>query len=163
RLRLLEAITLTLERGAAPGASPAGPVVLSHEDPLLLELRQEIIDACRPDVLLARSADVLLALISSVHRGEYLGFAADALVVLARVGVPAIPPLLSRLVDKRWFVVRNALYTLRKIGHASAFPAIVAVLEHPDPRVRLEAVRVAIQVDRGAARAPVLRRVHDPD
>src|SRR5438552_587962 len=266
RLRLLEAITLTLERGAEPGASPAGPVLRPHADPPLLALRQAIIDACRPDVLLARSAVVLLALISSVHRGEYLGFAADALVelarealaggqpdlvlrvlrslvfddtpelsrepptptmlirrklagpshvslvvdllrrdspmgpmdvateylrftgpegvevftallaeepdrrvrirmceVLARVGVPAIPPLLSRLVDKRWFVVRNALYTLRKIGHASAFPAIVAVLEHPDPRVRLEAVRVAIQVDRGAARAPVLRRVHDPD
>src|SRR5256884_1773635 len=83
--------------------------------------------------------------------------------VLARVGVPAIPPLLARLADKRWFVVRNALYTLRKIGHASAFPAIVAVLEHPDGRVRLEAVRVAIQVGGAAARAPVLRRVHDPD
>src|SRR2546430_2950038 len=40
--------------------------------------------------------------------------------------VSAILPLLSRLADKRWFVVRNALYTLRKIGHASAFPAIVA-------------------------------------
>ena len=59
--------------------------------------------------------------------------------------------------------MRNALYTLRKIGHASAFPAIVAVLEHPDPRVRLEAVRVAVQVGGAAARAPLLRRVHDPD
>src|SRR5437762_3158292 len=83
--------------------------------------------------------------------------------VLARVGVPAIPPLLSRLGDQRWFVVRNALYTLRKIGHASAFPAIVPVLEHAHARVRLEAVRVAIQVGGPAARAPVLRRVHDPD
>jgi hypothetical protein len=266
RLRLLEAITLTLERRAEPGASPAEPVLLSHVDPLLLELRQEIIDACRPDVLLARSADVLLALIGSVHPGENPGFAADALgeitrealaggqpdlalrvlrsvttgsapevsresttpttlirrnlaghshvslvvdllrrdpptgpmdvateylrlvgqegveaftallaeephrrvrirmcEVLARVGMAAIPALLSRLNDKRWFVVRNALYTLRKIGHASAFPAIVAVLEHPHPRVRLEAVRVAIQLGGGAARAPVLRRVHDRD
>src|SRR5438309_6330881 len=266
RLRLLEAITLTLERGAEPGASPAGPVVLSHEDPLLLELRQEIMDACRPEVLLARSADVLLALVSSAHRAESPEFAFDALAeiarealaggqpdlalrvlrsvatdatpetsqnpptpttlfrgkvaghshvslivdllrrdpptgpldiateylrlagpegvevftallaeqphrririrmceVLARVGVPAIPSLLSRLDDKRWFAVRNALYTLRKIGHASAFPAIVTVLEHPHPRVRLEAVRAAIHVGGAAARAPLLRRVHDPD
>ncbi|OLB05513.1 MAG: hypothetical protein AUH14_08675 [Candidatus Rokubacteria bacterium 13_2_20CM_69_15_1] len=266
RLRLLEAITLTLERRAEPAASPAEPTLLSQADPLLLELRQEIIDACRPDALLSRSADVLMALIGSVHPGEYTGFAAEALgeiarealagdqadlalrvlrsvaidathevsresatrtalirrklaehshvslvanllrrepptgpmefapeylrlagpeavevftalladephrrvrirmcEVLARVGVPAIPPLLSRLGDKRWFVVRNALYTLRKIGHASAFPAIVPVLEHAHARVRLEAVRVAIQVGGGAARAPVLRRVHDPD
>jgi len=84
RLRLLEAITLTLERGVEPGASPAGPALLSHQDPLLLELRQEIIDACRPDVLLARSADVLLALVGSVHPGEYPGFAADALAEIAR-------------------------------------------------------------------------------
>ena len=266
RLRLLEAITLTLERRAEPAASPAEPTLLSQADPLLLELRQEIIDACRPDALLSRSADVLMALIGSVHPGEYTGFAAEALgeiarealagdqadlalrvlrsvaidathevsresatrtalirrklaehshvslvanllrrepptgpmevapeylrlagpeavevftalladephrrvrirmcEVLARVGVPAIPPLLSRLGDKRWFVVRNALYTLRKIGHASAFPAIVPVLEHAHARVRLEAVRVAIQVGGPAARAPVLRRVHDPD
>jgi HEAT repeat protein len=60
-------------------------------------------------------------------------------------------------------VVRNALYTLRKIGHGSAFPAIVAALDHPDSRVRLEAVRAAIQVGGAAARAPVLRRVHDPN
>src|SRR5438034_10394044 len=66
--------------------------------------------------------------------------------VLARVGVPAIPSLLSRLDDKRWFAVRNALYTLRKIGHTSAFPAIVAVPEHPHPRPRVEAVRVAFHV-----------------
>ena len=257
---------MTLERRAEPAASPAEPTLLSQADPLLLELRQEIIDACRPDALLSRSADVLMALIGSVHPGEYTGFAAEALgeiarealagdqadlalrvlrsvaidathevsresatrtalirrklaehshvslvanllrrepptgpmefapeylrlagpeavevftalladephrrvrirmcEVLARVGVPAIPPLLSRLGDKRWFVVRNALYTLRKIGHASAFPAIVPVLEHAHARVRLEAVRVAIQVGGPAARAPVLRRVHDPD
>jgi len=266
RQRLLEAITLTLERDADPGASPAGPSLLSHSDPLLLELRQEIMDACRPEVLLARSADVLLALVSSAHRAESPEFAFDALAeiarealaggqpdlalrvlrsvatgatpeasqnpptpttlfrgkvaghshvslvvdllrrdppmgpmdiateylrlagpegmevftallaeqphrririrmceVLARLGVPAIPSLLSRLDDKRWFAVRNALYTLRKIGHASAFPAIVAVLEHPHPRVRLEAVRAAIHVGGAAARAPLLRRVHDPD
>src|SRR5216110_1457686 len=258
RLRLLEAITLTLERGTELGAPPAGPALLSHKDPLLLELRQEIMDACRPDMLLARSADVLLALIGSVQPADSPGFAVDSLAeiarealaggqpdlalrvlrsvaadpptstalirgklaghshvsllvdllrrdpptgpmdvaseylrlagpegaeaftallaeephrririrmceVLARVGVPAIPSLLSRLNDKRWFVVRNALYTLRKIGHASAFPAIVPVLEHAHARVRLEAVRVAIQVGGPAARAPVLRRVHDPD
>src|SRR6266850_321624 len=266
RQRLLEAITLTLERDADPGASPAGPSLLSHSDPLLLELRQEIMDACRPEVLLARSADVLLALVSSSHRAESPEFAFDALAeiarealaggqpdlalrvlrsvatdatpeasqnpptpttlfrgkvaghshvslivdllrrdpptgpmdiateylrlagpegmevftallaeqphrririrmceVLARLGVPAIPSLLSRLDDKRWFAVRNALYTLRKIGHASAFPAIVAVLEHPHPRVRLEAMRAAIHVGGAAARAPLLRRVHDPD
>ena len=258
RLRLLEAITLTLERGTELGAPPAGPALLSHKDPLLLDLRQEIMDACRPDMLLARSADVLLALIGSVQPADSPGFAADSLAeiarealaggqpdlalrvlrsiaadpptsttlirgklaghshvsllvdllrrdpptgpmdvaseylrlagpegaeaftallaeephrririrmceVLARVGVPAIPSLLSRLNDKRWFVVRNALYTLRKIGHASAFPAIVPVLEHPHPRVRVEAVRVAVHVGGAGARAPLLRRVHDPD
>src|SRR5256712_63204 len=69
RLRLLEAITLTLERGAEPGASPAGPALLSHKAPLLLELRQALIDPCRPAVLLARSAASLPALVSSLPPG----------------------------------------------------------------------------------------------
>src|SRR3989454_6900039 len=42
RLRLLEAVTLTLERGAEPGASPAGPALPPHKEPLLLQLRPEI-------------------------------------------------------------------------------------------------------------------------
>ncbi len=83
--------------------------------------------------------------------------------VLARVGVPAIPSLLSQLDDKRWFVVRNALYTLHKIGHVLPVPTVIATLEHPHPRVRLEAVRVAIRGGGAATRTALLRRVHDPD
>jgi hypothetical protein len=259
RLRLLEAITLTLERGADPAATADESNPLSPKDPLLVELRQEIMDACRPEALLARSADVLLALLTSTPPPEGGGSAADALAelarealagtqpdlalrvlravpadaatepatlipaklaeqghvslvvallrrdppagpmdfateylrltgaagvetftallateplrrvrirmceVLARLGPPAVPSLVARLADKRWFVVRNALYTLRKIGDASAFPAAVGVLEHRHARVRLEAVRVAVQLGGTAARTTVLRRVHDAD
>jgi HEAT repeat protein len=82
--------------------------------------------------------------------------------VLARVGAPAIPSLLAQLDDKRWFVVRNAIYTLRKIGHASAVPAIMAMLEHSHARVRLEAVRVTCRLG-GAAAGALLGRIHDQD
>ena len=266
RLRLLEAITSMLEHGAEPEAPLARPGPLVDNDPVLRELREEILDACRPEALLARSVNVLLALLSSIDPAEYLGFAGDALAeiarealadgqsdlalrilrsvatdatpevsqevptpttltrhklagpshvslvvdllrrdpttgpmdvateylrlagpeaieaftallaeephrriririceVLARVGVPAIPSLLSQLDDKRWFVVRNALYTLHKIGHVLPVPTVIATLEHPHPRVRLEAVRVATRGGGAATRTALLRRVHDPD
>src|SRR3989441_1072036 len=165
RLRLLEAITLTLEPGAGAWASPAGPgpsnvslvVDLLRREPPMgpMDVATEYLRFAGPE-----GVEVFTALLAEEpHRRVRIRMCE----VLARVGAPAIPPLLSRLADKRWFVVRNALYTLRKIGHASVFPAIVAVLEHPDPRVRLEAVRVAVQVGGAAARAPGLRPVHDPD
>src|SRR2546422_473691 len=172
RLRLPEASTLTPERGPPsppppppllPPRSRAGPppfplvVAPPGGNPPMgpMDVATEYLRFAGPE-----GVEVFTALLAEEpHRRVRIRMCE----VLARVGVSAILPLLSRLADKRWFVVRNALYTLRKIGHASAFPAIVAALEHPDPRVRLEAVRVAVQVGGAAAKAPVLRRVHDPD
>lgn len=62
RERFVEAVTLMVSRRSEVGAGPLPPGLLPREDPLLMELRQEILDACRSDTLLERSADVLLAL-----------------------------------------------------------------------------------------------------
>lgn len=65
---------------------------------------------------------------------------------LARVGPAAVPVLATRLGDPRWHVVRNALYTLRRIGPAAASAPIASAFVHPHPRVRREAIRTAIAV-----------------
>ena len=245
RRRLVQAITDTLREGGEP-AAPG--LLLERDDPLMVELRQEMIDACQPDILLERSADLLLALAMSEGRDEHAGFSIEALEeivgealgrgnlaltvrvlqslgaseehagdltreradriarlrrkaadrahvaqvagllrqgsapqqldaiagylrlvaddgisefaalladehdrrtrvlmceVLARVGPAVIPVLAPLLGDKRWFVVRNALYILGKVRHASALPSVLATLDHPHPRVRVEAVRAA--------------------
>lgn len=50
-------------------------------------------------------------------------------------------PLLARLSDDRWYVVRNLLTVLRDT-HPEPSAAIGAAANHPDHRVRMEALRV---------------------
>jgi HEAT repeat protein len=233
-------------------------------------LRQEIIDACHPDVLLERSADLLLALVTTGDRDEQLGFSVEALgeviaealsrdrlslatrvleglgasadraadppaeradtwiarlrrkaadrthitqvvtllrqgsepqqiddvaaylrlvpeeglreftalladepdrrtrvrmcEVLARVGPPVIPVLVARLGDQVWFVVRNALYILGKVRQASSvLPSILAAVDHPHPRVRVEAIRAASLIGGAGSTARLSRCAQDPD
>ena len=76
RQRLVQAITDTLRQGGEP-AVPGVP--LARDDSLMVELRQEIIDACHADVLLERSADLLLALVMTEDGDEHPGFSIEAL------------------------------------------------------------------------------------
>jgi HEAT repeat protein len=80
RQRLIEEIVSTVERQSEPEtADEREGEPLAKDDPLLLELRQEIVAACRPDILLERSTDILLALIFNVDSEEYPAFAVDAI------------------------------------------------------------------------------------
>lgn len=267
RQRLLESITWALQRRGEPEALLTARE-LAPDDPLLVELREEVTAACHPDVLLERSADVLLALIFRVDGEEYPGFAVDALEeimgealargrldlavnvlkslststqlgtgwvrdhprrfslflkrmagrthislvagilrrrpepqqltlaadylrvvgregaeefavllaeegdrrlrarmcqVLATIGPSVIPALLPFLGDSRWYVVRNAVGILGKVGDESTFLSVVNTLDHAHPRVRLEAVRALGVVGGRMAVTPLLRSLADPD
>jgi HEAT repeats len=79
RQRLVEAIASVLHGRDRPDTLTAETVDLAPDDPILVELRQEIVAACHPDGLLERSADILLALVFNVDSEEYPAFAVDAL------------------------------------------------------------------------------------
>lgn len=83
--------------------------------------------------------------------------------VLTQVGPSAIATLGEHASDPRWFMARNALYTLGKIGKREAAAAVTVALEHPHPRVRIEAMRAALLIDRGGATDLILRRIQDPE
>jgi HEAT repeat protein len=83
--------------------------------------------------------------------------------VLARVGPVMVPVLVPRLDDTRWYVVRNLLYVLGRIGHESAFLPLIPLLDHQHPRVRVEAIRALALVGGEAAAGPILRCVPDHD
>jgi HEAT repeat protein len=83
--------------------------------------------------------------------------------VLARVGPAVIPELVLLVGDKRWFVVRNVLYILGKVHHPSALASALAALDHPHPRVRVEAIRTASLIDGAGAAEHLGRRARDSD
>lgn len=62
--------------------------------------------------------------------------------VLASVAETNPAPLIGRLGDERWYVVRNVLWALREAGVAVQPGAVLPALSHGDHRVRIEALRV---------------------
>lgn len=61
--------------------------------------------------------------------------------LLASLGPLIVRDATHLLSDPRWYVVRNVLLLLRRVGDPGSVPAVRRCAEHPDLRVRLEAIR----------------------
>jgi HEAT repeat protein len=78
---------------------------------------------------------------------ELLGAATDAsrrrilMEVLVVAGQEDPTPLLAHLHDPRWYVVRNLVVVLGRIGSSQVRVALAGQLRHEDHRVRLEVLR----------------------
>jgi HEAT repeat protein len=83
--------------------------------------------------------------------------------VLAKVGPPAVPVLVEWLEDPRWFLVRNLVHVLGKTGDEGVFDPVVALLDHPHARVRIEVVRALARIAPARATLPLVTVSGDVD
>jgi len=84
----------------------------------------------------------------------------EALAILCKKDVEV---LIRRLWDSRWFVVRNLLFVLGRIGHQGVERALGEALYHEDVRVRREAVRALSGIDSAVSRAYLNSALRDTD
>lgn len=77
----------------------------------------------------------LLGELKTIHARKS---AIEALVFLGKKDIQALSKGLD---DKRWFVVRNIIYILRKIGDKRAIEYLLRTAKHKDIRVRKEGIR----------------------
>jgi HEAT repeat protein len=62
----------------------------------------------------------------------------DALIALGKKDIQALS---KGLEDHRWYVVRNIIYILRKIGDKRATEYLLKTVRHADVRVRKEVIK----------------------
>lgn len=67
------------------------------------------------------------------------------LTVLSEMGSDVVPEALSRLKDKRWYVVRNMIYLIRSCGNAKDVLQVRRFGKHPDIRVCTETVSTLLK------------------
>jgi len=75
---------------------------------------------------------------------ENLGVRKRLLEVVLRQGIDAIPAVRKLLTDQRWFVVRNAVFLLRKLGAREALPTIKKLLPAARPQIVSEILKTLI-------------------
>jgi HEAT repeat protein len=114
---------------------------------------------------------LVLALGASAAHGLLEALAAEPdrarrlrLIELAASLGPAIVPETRRLLaDPRWYVVRNMVLLLRRVHDKTAMSEILRCADHPDLRVRLEAIRALFAFDTTVPRDLLARTIHHPD
>ncbi|WKZ83289.1 MAG: HEAT repeat domain-containing protein [Acidimicrobiia bacterium] len=78
----------------------------------------------------------------------------EYLTMVGRSDVRYITPWLR---DHRWFIVRNVAIAVGNTGRESGVPALMAVLDHPDDRVRVEVIRALATLE-GEEAVPMLSK-----
>ncbi len=83
--------------------------------------------------------------------------------LLARLGPAVVRDATALLADPRWYVVRNMLLLLRRVGDPGSVPAVRKCADHADLRVRLEAIRNLFAFDPEVPRELPRRALTHPD
>jgi hypothetical protein len=83
--------------------------------------------------------------------------------LLVRLGPAVARDAEMRLGDERWYVVRNMLLLLRRVGDVRSVPAVRACVDHRDLRVRMEAIHNLFAFDPIAPGKLLRRALNDPD
>jgi hypothetical protein len=82
---------------------------------------------------------------------------------LSWVGRDDVRLVAAFVADPRWFVVRNVAIALGRTGRPQAIPALESLLDYPDHRVRVEALRGLSALKRGEAVAALAAALADPE
>ncbi len=85
------------------------------------------------------------------------------LEAVARQGDLAVPHLLPLLDDPRWFVVRNAVFVLRRLGYRDMLPHLKAIVPAAEPQVIAEALKAMVAFSDPEWLSFLLRELDSPD
>ena len=160
-VRLAEELTSALDAGDIEAAARLAPVLsatrseeartLCNQGGVEAALRafRTLDKAHHADltaILVALGEGALPAVLKALDDEESLVIRKRLLEVVARQGPRAIPYLRPRLDDPRWFVVRNAVFLLRRIGHIEALPLLKTHIGSAHPKVLAEILKTLISL-----------------
>lgn len=80
---------------------------------------------------------------------------------LGHLAAADVHPVLERLGDTRWFVVRNLAVALGRSGNQAAVPSLEGLVRHADHRVRSETLRSLVILDKEAAFRQMTASIND--
>lgn len=84
----------------------------------------------------------------------------DALAILARDNIEL---LFQKLEDDNWYVVRNIVYVLGKMGDPKSVQHLKKIQNHPEQRVRKEIVHTLKEIKSGEAKEFLIHFLADSD
>lgn len=152
---LQEAVRASIARLATPEAVRSLITGLQNAPPATTALIQKLIDAMGT----AAAQNLLIALAEESNRSRRRRL----FDFICSLGASIVPVATSFLADERWYVVRNMIVLLRTVGDRTSLPGIRRCAQHPDLRVRLEAIKTLLAFDPAVPTALLDDAINDPD
>ncbi|HZX47592.1 MAG TPA: HEAT repeat domain-containing protein [Nitrospirota bacterium] len=84
----------------------------------------------------------------------------DALAVLAKDNLESV---LIKLQDENWYIVRNILYVLGRVGDARVLNHIKRIKDHIEPKVRKEIIHTLTEIKSDEAKKMIVSYLNDTD
>jgi hypothetical protein len=136
----------TLSDADAPDVTETIEEQVASPEMLASLLATDRLDVATLDLVLARvgtaAADVMMDELAEANSGHTRRILLDRLIALG----PDVGPLaIARLADPRWFVQRNMLVILGSLPERPPGVNPADFLQHRDPRVRREAIRILLR------------------
>jgi len=129
----------------AEGSPAAGePAAEDESEPISLTVLSKEVIENSPGEETEKVAVVLQALEKDGLAVEFKVWAVRQLAVFSPEA--ALPPLLDSLGSEHPEVVVAAIHSLKELGRPKAIPKILALSQHPDPRVRAAVQEVVVPV-----------------
>jgi hypothetical protein len=129
----------------AEGSPAAGePAAEDESEPISLTVLSKEVIENSPGEETEKIAVVLQALEKDGLAVEFKVWAVRQLAVFSPEA--ALPPLLDSLGSEHPEVVVAAIHSLKELGRPKAIPKILALSQHPDPRVRAAVQEVVVPV-----------------
>jgi hypothetical protein len=111
----------------------------------------------------ALGPDTIPGLLDIFSNDESLGGRRVLFNLLCLFGEPAVREAHKRLRDPRAYYVRNLLILIRRAGTGSSIPYVKPLLQHQDPRVKIEAISTLLKFKDPGAVALLRTAIHDKD
>jgi hypothetical protein len=118
---------------------------LLHAEPLDFALIERVALQSGPEAV----EPLLAALSAATERGTRRRL----LDLIVQIGPASEATLLDRLAGAPWFLMRNILLALARFPAITNLEPVFAAAGHPDPRVRIEAIKVLLRQPASRSRA----------
>ncbi|MGV8041002.1 MAG: HEAT repeat domain-containing protein [Thermoanaerobaculaceae bacterium] len=157
--RLGEELVVAIDEGDLEAAARLAPVVASLRDPEVrasacaaaagaavqaLRTLEKESHAGVTSVLLALGEKALPTILEALAEEEGMGARKRLLEVVGRHGAAALPHIRPMLSDPRWYVVRNAIFLLRRLGDREAGATLRLMLGRARPQVVEEILKTLV-------------------
>src|SRR3972149_1346623 len=107
-----------------------------------------------------KSISPLTEMLSNLEQMKNRRVVCDALAVIARDNLEAV---LKKLQDDNWYIVRNIVYVLGRIGDARVISHLKRIKDHREPKVRKEIIHTLSEIKSDEAKNMIVSYLNDSD